>query len=272
MAIYKFGTFSTGTTTQYQLNLGFIPSVFRLRNETVFASGNGTGDTMTGLIEGYWNQALGALSTPAFMHCTFTNGAPVWSSTASGSTTTAVGIVPYSTNDSALFLPNQTPYINTTGTRQYIGQSTLQVIDNGAGAITKAANALVTASEAHSFTSADVNVTVVQFHGVPGMTQINGLSGVITSVPSSTTFTVNINTTNFSTYTNGLTEGVSSGFFNVITGAPANSLYGNVSLPTAEANLGSTGVIVGTTFTNGGGATTDVWSYEAILQSPVTGP
>lgn len=274
MAIYKYGTFTTGTTAQTQLALGFIPSVFRLRDETLFASGNGASETMTGLIEAYWNDALGDLSTPYTMTATYTDGAPVWSRLASGSTTTATGIVPYTTADSALFLPNQAPYKNIATTRQYIGQSTLQVIDNGASAITQAANALVTCSEAHSFTTAaDVGVTVVTFHGVPGMTQINGLSGVIQSVPNTTTFTVNINTSNFSAYTNGLTEGISSGFFNVITGAPANSLYGNVSLPTAEANLGTTGLIIGTTILGGANVlTTDVWSYEAILQSPVTGP
>jgi len=268
MAIYKTGTFTVGTTAQYQLNLGFVPSVFRLRDTTVFASG-----TVTGVIEGYWDTSLGGLSTPYSMLATYTTGTATWSRTASGSTTTATGIVPYSTSDSALYVPNQAPYTGTSGTRAYIGASTLQVIDNGAGAITQAANALVTASAAHSFTSADIGVTVVTFHGVPGMTQINGLSGVIQSVPSSTTFTVNINTTNFTAYANGNTEGLNSGFFNVITGAPANTLYSNVSLPTAEANLGSAGVIIGTSWTNGSGvATTDVWFYEAILQSPVTGP
>jgi len=269
MAIYKYGTFSTGTTTQYQLNLGFIPSVFRLRNETIFASG-----TVTGVLEGYWNQALGALSTPYSMLATYTTGTATWSRTASGSVTTATGFVPYSTPDSKLYVPNQAPYTDATNARQYVGPSTLQVLSKVGPGISQAANALVTTTVAHSFTTAaDVGVTVVTFHGVPGMTQINGLSGVITSVPSTTTFTVNINTTNFSAYNaTGVTDGISSGFFNVITGAPANTLYSNVSLPTAEANLGSTGLIVGTTFTNGGGATTDVWSYEAILQSPVTGP
>lgn len=253
MAIYKYGTFSTGTTAQVQLNLGFIPSVLRIRDETVFASG-----TVTGVIEGYWNQALGALSTPYSMLATYTTGAPVWSRTASGSVTTATGIIPYSSADDLLFVPNSStaslvaPYQSAKSTNLTIT------------AISKAANASITAT--HAFQTSDIGVTVVTFHNVVGMTQINTLSGIIQSVTSTTSFTVNINSSNFSTY-------VSGGIANVITGAPTNSIYSNVSLPTSQANLGSTGVIIGTGYTNGAGtATTDVWSYEAILMSPATGP
>ena len=264
MAIYKYGTFLVPTAkAALNLNLGFIPSEFRMWNQTVFNTG-----TLTGTISGWWNSTMGAQSTPMSMLGTWTAGDEVWSRL------TTTGILSYTTADNLLFVPAQDPYDNTTGTRAYIGASTLQVIDNGASAITQAANALVTCSEAHSFTTAaDVGVTVVTFHGVPGMTQINGLSGIIQSVPSATTFTVNINTTNFSAYANGNTEGVSSGFFNVITGAPANTLYSNVSLPTAQANLGFTGLVIGTgMFSDASVTAGDTYSYSAILQSPATGP
>ena len=264
MAIYKYGTFTVPTANAaYNLNLGFIPSEFRMWNITRIDAG-----TTPAGNEGWWNASMGAASTPFSMLGTWTAGANVWSKL------TTTGIISYQTSDSNLYVPAQDPYDNITGTRAYIGASTLQVIDNGAAAITQAANATVTCSEAHSFTTAaDVGVTVVTFHGVPGMTQINGLSGVIMSVPSATTFTVNINTTNFSAYANGGTEGLNSGFFNVITGAPANTLYSNVSLPTAQANLGQIGLTIGTGFMAATGVVAgDVYSYSAMLQSPATGP
>lgn len=266
MAIYRTGTFVVpAANAAYNLNLGFIPSVFRCYDVTLAAAGapDATADTA----RAYWDTALSALSTPVTLLETATGGALTLKSL------TTTGISTFQSTDANLFVPQQAPYTNTTGTRAYIGASTLQVIDNGASAITKAANALVTCSEAHSFTSADIGVTTVTFHGVPGMIQINGLSGVIQSVPSATTFTVNINTTNFSTYTNGLTEGTLSGFFNVITGAPASTQYGNQILNTAEANLGFIGLTIGTGVMAATGVTAgDTFFYEAILQSPATGP
>lgn len=249
-------TVTSGGTAQ-NLNLGVIPSYFRMVNKTKLAA------TTNGVVIAEWFDDMA-------------NGtANIWTTSAGDGTNkitqiSSNGVSTFSSTDPNLFTPQQAPYYNTAGTRAYIGQSTLQVIDNGASAITQAANAVVTCSEPHSFTtSADVGVTVVTFHGVPGMTQINGLSGIIQSVPSATTFSVNINTTNFSAYANGATEGLSSGFFNVITGAPANTLYSNVSLPTSEANLGYKGLTLGTSLMV---TTSDVWEYVAWLQSPVTGP
>lgn len=262
MSIYRSGTFTVSDTSAVQtLNLGFVPDYLVLEDITLLkTSGSG--------ITAVWDSGMNVIS-----------GGPITklldsaAGTITQSTLTTTGILSTQTADAALFVPAQSPYNVSTGTRAYIGQSTLQVIDNGASAITQAANALVTASQAHSFTSADIGVTVVTFHGVPGMTQINGLSGVIQSVPSGTTFTVNIDSTNFTAYLNGETEGTASGFFNVITGAPANTVYGNVSLPTAEANLGIIGVTIGTGVVGAVGASNDdIWTYHAWLQSPVTGP
>ncbi len=64
-------------------------------------------------------------------------------------------------------------------------------------AITKAASAVVTSS-AHGLTVG----TVVVFAAVGGMTEINGLVGVITAQDTNT-FTLNIDSTNFTTYTSG---------------------------------------------------------------------
>ncbi len=231
-------TVATGGAAQ-NLNLGFIPTEFYMRNETIMTSG-----TVTGVCEVFWDSYIGALSTPYTLINTYTTGAPVLSRLASGTLAATTGVIPFQTADSALFLPNQAPYTTY--------QSTNLTITG----ISAAANASITAT--HSFTSADIGVTVVTFHGVVGMTQINTLSGVIQSVTSTTSFTVNINSTNFTAYSSG-------GIANVITGAPANTLYGNVSLPTAEANLGIVGVRLGTTVMVN---TNDVWYYRATLNYP----
>lgn len=256
MAIYKYGTFNVpALKAALNLNLGFVPSEFRMWNQTVFNTG-----TLTGTISGWWNETMGAQSTPMSMLGTWTTGDEVW-----GRLTTT-GILSYQTSDALLYVPNQLPYTSSAGNRAYVGASTNLVITN----LSQAANASVTAT--HSFTSADVGVTVVTFHGVMGMTQINGLSGIIQSVTSTTNFTVNINSTNFGAYIAG-TAGATGGFANVITGAPANTLYSNVSLPTAEANLGSIGLTIGTgMFSDASVTAGDLYSYMAILQSPATGP
>ncbi len=254
MVLYKSGTVkvTTGGVAQ-KLNLGFIPDWFYMRNDTIYASG-----TITGVTDVWMDTYLAGLSTAYNLIITQTTGVPAYSRLAAVTT----GVTPFQSADSDLFTPQQAPYTTTSGNRAYIGESTLLVITG----LSNAANASVTAT--HSFTSSDIGVTVVTFHGVMGMTQINGLSGVIQSVTSTTSFTVNINTTNFGTYSAGV-AGLTGGFANVITGAPADTLYGNVLLPTAEANLGIIGLNLGTSVMVN---TNDVWSYQAFLQSPVTGP
>ena len=254
MSIYRTGTFTVADKTAIQyLNLGFVPSYLILEDLTLLStSGKG--------ITAIWDSGMAALATPITKLLDTSGG------TITQSTLTTTGVAAFQSTDATLYVPNQAPYTTTSGNRQYIDQSTNLVITG----ISNAANASVTAT--HSFTSADVGVTVVSFHGVLGMTQINGLRGVIQTVTSTTSFTVNIDTTNFGTYSAG-TAGLTGGFANVITGAPANTVYSNVSLPTAQANLGFIGVSIGTGVVGAtGGANSDVWSYQAWLQSPVTGP
>lgn len=255
MAIIKTGTLTVASSGVAQnLNLGFVPSIFRMNNITVM--NKAAAADVDGVAYVYWDSYLGSLATPATLIDTYTNGAPVRTAL------TTTGISLYQTDDSNLYVPAQAPYTTTAGNRAYIGESTNLVITG----ISQAANASVTAT--HSFTTADIGVTVVSFHGVRGMTQINGLRGVIQSVTSTTSFTVNIDSSNFGTYSAG-TAGLTGGFANVITGAPVNTLYGNVSLPTAQANLGYIGLTLGTGIMV---TANDVWSYEAILMSPATGP
>jgi hypothetical protein len=242
MAIYRTGTFVVpAANAALNLNLGFVPNVFRMEDVTVLNTG-----TITGGIKGYWDSQLGSLTTPMSILITYTAGAPV------ESRLTTTGILPFQSTDSNLFLPQQVPYTTNNSTNLTIT------------GISKAANASITAT--HSFTASDIGVTVVTFHGINGMTQMNTLSGVVQSVTSTTSFTVNINSTNFSTYTSG-------GIANVITGAPVSTLYGNQILNTAEANLGFIGLTIGTGFMGAAGVTAgDTYFYEAILQSPATGP
>jgi hypothetical protein len=242
MAIYKYGTFTVpASNAAFNLNLGFIPSEFKMQNITRIQAGTSPSGN-----EGWWNTTMGAQTTPFSLLGTWTSGANVWS------VLTTTGIVPYQSPDVDLFLPQQAPYTTNLSTNLTIT------------AISKAANASITAT--HSFTASDIGVTVVTFHGIVGMTQMNTLSGVIQSVTSTTSFTVNINSSNFSTYTSG-------GIANVITGAPVSTVYGNQILNTALANLGILGLTIGTGFMGASGVTAgDTFSYEAILQSPVTGP
>ena len=258
MVLYKAGTLSVvASGVQQVLNLGFVPDIFRMRNDTIINSG-----TITGVADVYWDSYLGGLATPRTFITTYTTGVAAFSTINSGTTTTATGVVSYQTPDANLYVPAQAPYNVTAGNRAYIGASTELVITG----ISNAAQASITAT--HSFTASDIGVTVVTFHGVLGTTQINGLSGIIQSVTSTTSFTVNIDSSNFGVYIAG-TAGVTGGFANVITGAPVNTLYSNQLLPTAEANLGVIGLVLGSTIMV---TANDVWYYEAIKQAPVTGP
>jgi hypothetical protein len=254
MAIYKTGTFTLVSTAAAQnVALGFVPSLF-LCSDITLASTSGRG------AEVYWDINQQNLATPITVLTSWAGG------TGTRSTATTNGVVPYQSTDPNLFTPQQLPYTSIAGNRAFIQQSTNLVIT----AITKAANANITAT--HSFTTADIGVTVVTFHGIVGMTQLNGLSGVITNVNSTTDFNVNIDTTNFGTYVAGV-AGSTGGFANVITGAPVNTLYGNQSLPTSEQNLGTIGMTIGTdVFALANVANGHVWSYQAWLQSPATGP
>lgn len=249
MAIVKVGTFTvTAGGTAQNLVLGFQPSHFVMTNIT---------NIVTPANNELWK---------AEWFAGMTNGTGIgYNYTASQpaievNNIAADGFTPFQSTDPNLFTPQQAPYTTTAGNKQYIGESTNLVITN----LSQAANASVTAT--HSFTSDDIGVTVVTFHGVLGMTQINGLRGVIQSVTSTTSFTVDIDSTNFGAYSAG-TAGLTGGFANVITGAPANTLYGNVLLPTAQANLGVIGLTLGTTLMV---TTADVWRYVATLDTPVT--
>ena len=225
MAIIKTGTFSvTSGGTAQNLTLGFIPSYFRAYNDTSIAS---PGNTKIASFEWYSSMPNASAYIRTY------NGSNIDLLTK----ITTNGVTPFQTTDSSLW----------TVTRKTIT------------GITKAANAQVT-STAHGFTSADVGVTTVTFHGVVGMTQINTLTGVIQSIVDANNFTVNINTTSFTSYTSG-------GQANVITGSPASTTSGFQIFNTPQKNAGLIGLTFGTTLM---ATTSDLWRYEAVLDTPVT--
>ncbi len=232
MAIVRKGTLTvtTGGVAQ-NLNLGFIPSYFKMENKTkIIANTNGV------QIAEWWDDMANAT---AYIQ-TMTAGAPVLSYQATN------GVTPYQT-------PLGLEYVPLTGLPAGATSTNLTITG-----ISKAANASITAT--HAFTAADVGVTTVSFHSVVGMTQMNTLSGVIQSVTSTTSFTVNINSTNFTTY-------VSGGIANIITGVPPTTQTGFQVYNTPLLNVSFTGLTLGTALMV---TTNDVWQYLAILDSPVT--
>lgn len=239
MAIVRTGTLTVGTGGAAQnLILGFVPSYFRMVNKTIQTSG-----TVTGVTNAEWWSDM--VNASAYI-TTYTTGSGVLSYISSN------GVTPFVTSDANLYTST-----NLTIT-----------------AISKAANASITAT--HAFTAKDVGVTTVSFHNVVGMTQINTLSGVIQSVTSTTSFTVNINTTGFTTYTSG-------GIANIVTGSPAlqggSLTSGNaLGFPPAQTatfqvdntplfNNGAIGLTLGTTLMVN---TSDVWEYLALLDASFT--
>jgi len=234
MAIVKKGTLTVtaGGTAQY-LNLGFIPNYFKMENKTkIVANTNGV------QIAEWWGDNANA---SAYIW-TMTSGAPVLSYISSN------GVTP------ELSYPLiGSEYVPLTGLPAGATNTNLTITG-----ISNAANASITAT--HAFTSADIGVTTVTIHGVVGMNQINTLSGVIQSVTSTTSFTVNINSTNFSSYTSG-------GIANVITGAPPTTTTGFQTYNTPLYNTSFTGLLLGTSLMV---TTSDVWQYVAVLDAPFT--
>ncbi len=233
MAIVKKGTLTVvaGGTAQ-NLNLGFIPSYFRMVNKTIQTSG-----TVTGVTNVEWWDDMANAS--AYI-TTYTTGSGVLSYISTN------GVTPY-------YGPVGTEFVPLTGLPAAAVNTNLTITG-----ISKAVNASITAT--HAFTSADIGVTTVTIHGVVGMNQINTLSGVIQSVTSTTSFTVNINSTNFSTYSSG-------GIANVITGVPPSTTTGFQIYNTPLYNTSFVGLTLGTSLMV---VTGNVWEYLALLDAPFT--
>lgn len=232
MAIVKKGTLTvtTGGVAQ-NLNLGFIPSYFRMEDKTkIIANTNGVQ-----IVEWYDDM----VNASAYLWTT-TAGVPTLSYISSN------GVTPFTTPYGQEFVP-------LTGLPTGATNTNLTITG-----ISKAANASITAT--HAFTASDIGVTTVTIHSVVGMNQINTLSGLIQSVTSTTSFTVNINSTSFSTYTSG-------GIANIITGVPPITTTGFQVYNTPLLNVGFIGLTLGTSLMV---TTSDVWQFVAYLDAPFT--
>jgi hypothetical protein len=234
MAIVKKGTLTvTAGGSAQNLNLGFIPSYFRMSNKTKLVA------TTNGVCIAEWYDDMANAT------------AYIWT-TSSGDGTNKItylssnGFTPYTT-------PAGTEFVPLSGLPAAAANTNLTITG-----ISKAANASITAT--HAFTSADIGVTTVTFHGIVGMSQMNTLSGVIQSVTSTTSFTVNIDSTSFTTYSSG-------GIANIITGVPPKTTTGFQIYNTPLINLGFKGLTLGTSLMV---TTSDVWEYVAYLDSAVT--
>ncbi len=235
MAIIKNGSFTTTATgTAQSLNLGFVPTRFQAWNLTNITAAPVVSGKHASFL---WFPQM-ANATALVTSYTGTTGAPLQLLLASN------GVTPFQTSDSGLWtVTTKAISISTTG-------------------ISQAAAALVTTAAVHGFTSSDIGVTTVTFSGVEGMTQINTLRGVIQSVPSTTTFTVNINTTSFSAFTQA-----GNPYINVITGIPPYTTQGFQIFNTPQRNNGFIGLTLGSSLM----VTADnSWVYEAVLDAPFT--
>lgn len=236
MAIVKKGTLTVATGGAAQnLNLGFVPSYFRMENKTKII-----GNTNGVQIAEWYDDMVNGSS----YQWTTTSGAPVISYISSN------GFTPITAVSS-----QGTEFVPLTGLPSGAKDTALTITG-----ISQAANASITAT--HAFTSTDIGVTTVTFHGIVGMTQMNTLSGVIQSVTSTTSFTVNINSTSFTAF-------VSSGnpIANVITGAPPYTTTGFQIYNTPLYNTSFIGLTLGTSVMV---TTSDVWQYVAYLDAPFT--
>ncbi len=242
MAIVKNGSLVVAASGAAQnLILGFTPTRFTMWNQTLT-----TGTPSAGVVQAMWLPQL-ANGTAWIYTSTVTSGALALSLLATN------GITPYTTPANLVY-----PSSNLAIT-----------------AITNAAQAQVTA--VNGFTANDVGVTVVTFHNVIGMPQINTLSGVVQSIVTpGSVFTVNINTSSFSVYTSG-------GIANVITGIPAlqGGLISSGNAPGFPPLQSNTSQILNTALYNtsvlgltlGSGlmvTANNVWLYEAVLDSAFT--
>lgn len=235
MALVKTGSFTvTSGGTAQNLELGFTPSYIKLVNQTNII--NPVNDE---LISVEWFNTM-ANGTAFAINYTGTQPAIEQNYMSTN------GITPFQTALGSEYVP-------LTGLPAGATNTNLTITG-----ISKAANASITAT--HAFTAADIGVTVVTFHNVVGMTQINTLSGVIQSVTSTTSFTVNINSTNFTTYGSG-------GLANIITGVPPTTQSGFQVFNTPLSNLSFIGLTLGTSIMV---TTSDVWNYYALLDAPFT--
>jgi len=230
-----FGTFTTTTGGVAQnIPFGLTPSSIEAWNVT---SQTTPGNALISSF--YWQDTMPNASAFRSMYNATPVSVPGYISTN--------GVTPYETSDALKWVPNQEPYLTN-------GSTNLTITG-----ITRGATTTITAT--HSFTSADNNVTWVTFHNIVGTTGLNTLRGKVISSTSTTSFVVDIDSTNMAAW-------VSGGQANVITGAPVTTQFGPQVIMTPQRDLGVAGLTLGTSLMV---TTGDVWYFRAIWNDPTNG-
>lgn len=213
MGQYRFGTFTTtGTATAKTLELGFVPSSFKLVNYTGYATATVVSEAR------YFNgMAAGYALTNTVTAVTLAPAQGIL--TSNGFTTFSIG---------ASYTPTQATITGATK-----------------------ANPCVITATAHGFATGDT----VTISSVVGMTQLNTNRYIITKIDANS-FSLNdlfgnpVNSSAYGTY---------------VSGGIANKISTNATPPGNEYDIGSAGIILGTSLFR---ANADVFYWEAFLDTP----
>lgn len=95
-------------------------------------------------------------------------------------------------------MPTKSRAVSSQGTHFYIENAAAVLTTTAVTAISKAAKAVLT-SATHTFVKGDV----VRIAGVVGMTEINGLEGIVEATTATTYTLANVDSSGFTTYTSG---------------------------------------------------------------------
>ena len=213
MGQYRFGTFTTtGTATEMTLELGFVPSSFKLVNYTGYATATVVSEAkyFNGMPSGY----------------ALTNTVTAVTLAPAQAILTSNGFTPFSLG--ADYLPTQATISGATK-----------------------ANPCVITATAHGFATGDT----VTISAVVGMTQLNTNRYIITVIDANSfslkdLFGNAVNSSAFGTY---------------VSGGIANKISTNATPPGNEYDIGSAGIILGTSLFR---ANADVFYWEAFLDTP----
>ncbi|MNF59704.1 hypothetical protein D3C84_413000 [compost metagenome] len=100
-------------------------------------------------------------------------------------------------------MPTKSRAVSSQGTHFYIENAAATLVTTTITAITNAAKAVVTVGT-HTYVKGDV----LEISGVVGMTEINGLKGIVESTAATTVTLANVDSTSFTAYTSGGTAGL----------------------------------------------------------------
>jgi len=100
-------------------------------------------------------------------------------------------------------MPTKSRAVSSQGTHFYIENAAATLVTTAITAISKASKAVATVGT-HTFVKGDV----LKIAAVVGMTEINGLKGIVETTTATTVTFANIDSTGFTTYTSGGTAGL----------------------------------------------------------------